>query len=98
MQDILKEQSYAEGFASILSPLNPCLKLNQLLYVCVCVCKYICMYTIIFLRRPEKCKFMDSKMKPLWLVFENADKDGKDVYQIFKHGDGNSHNHYSLYK
>ena len=33
---------------------------------------------------------MDSKMKPLWLVFENADQDGKDVYQIFKHGDGNS--------
>lgn len=32
-------------------------------------------------------------MKPLWLVFENADKDGKDVYQIFKHGDGNSKTH-----
>jgi len=31
---------------------------------------------------------MDSKMKPLWLVFENEDKTGQDVYQIFKHGDG----------
>ena len=38
---------------------------------------------------------MDSKMKPLWLVFENADKDGKDIYQIFKHGDGNLPNHYT---
>jgi len=27
-------------------------------------------------------------MKPLWLVFENGDKTGEDVYQIFKHGDG----------
>ena len=35
----------------------------------------------------DKCKFMDSKMKPLWLVFKNADEDGADVYQIFKNGD-----------
>jgi len=42
----------------------------------------------MYVYRPEKCKFMDSKMKPLWLVFENADRDGKDIYQIFKHGDG----------
>ena len=45
MQDILKEQSYAEGFANILSPLNPCLKLNQLLYVFVCVCVCVCVCT-----------------------------------------------------
>ncbi|XP_065886495.1 phosphatidylinositol 4,5-bisphosphate 3-kinase catalytic subunit beta isoform-like [Dysidea avara] len=37
--------------------------------------------------KPDSCKFMDSKMKPLWLVFENEDKTGQDVYQIFKHGD-----------
>ncbi|XP_065176663.1 phosphatidylinositol 4,5-bisphosphate 3-kinase catalytic subunit alpha isoform-like [Sycon ciliatum] len=35
----------------------------------------------------DKCKFMDSKMKPLWLVYKNADEDGADVYQIFKNGD-----------
>jgi phosphatidylinositol-4,5-bisphosphate 3-kinase len=35
----------------------------------------------------EKCKFMDSKKLPLWLVFENMDPLGKDLYVIFKDGD-----------
>jgi hypothetical protein len=35
----------------------------------------------------EKCKYMDSKKLPLWLVFENADPHGKDLYVIFKDGD-----------
>lgn len=36
-----------------------------------------------------KCKYMDSKKKPLWLEFVNADLDapGKDVKVIFKEGD-----------
>lgn len=38
--------------------------------------------------RVEKCKFMDSKMKPLWLVFGNGDVYGEDIYLIFKNGDG----------
>ena len=36
---------------------------------------------------PSKCKFMDSKMKPLWLVFNNQEELGASVYQIFKNGD-----------
>ena len=35
----------------------------------------------------EKCKVMESKKMPLWVVFENADRDGKDFYTIFKSGD-----------
>jgi hypothetical protein len=35
----------------------------------------------------EKCKFMDSKKLPLWLVFENAEKRGHPIYVIFKAGD-----------
>jgi hypothetical protein len=35
----------------------------------------------------DKCKYMDSKKLPLWLVFENADPDGSNVYVIFKVGD-----------
>lgn len=35
----------------------------------------------------ERCKTMDSKMKPLWAVFENDDQSGGDIYFIFKHGD-----------
>ncbi|KAI6655886.1 Phosphatidylinositol 4,5-bisphosphate 3-kinase catalytic subunit alpha isoform-like [Oopsacas minuta] len=34
-----------------------------------------------------KCKYMDSKMKPLWMVFNNQEQLGKSVYQIFKNGD-----------
>lgn len=35
----------------------------------------------------EKCRFMSSKMVPLWLVFRNADEDGPPIYVIFKSGD-----------
>ena len=35
----------------------------------------------------EKCKTMDSKKVPLWLVFVNSDPQGKDLYVIFKCGD-----------
>lgn len=34
-----------------------------------------------------KCKTMDSKMKPLWVVFENEDPFGEDIFFIFKYGD-----------
>jgi hypothetical protein len=36
--------------------------------------------------RVDKCKYMDSKKLPLWLVFSNA-SGGDDVYIIFKAGD-----------
>ena len=35
----------------------------------------------------DKCKFMDSKKLPLWLVFQNADPQGAPIYVIFKSGD-----------
>lgn len=35
----------------------------------------------------SKCKTMDSKKVPLWLVFINSDPQGKDLYVIFKCGD-----------
>ena len=35
----------------------------------------------------EKCKYMDSKKLPLWLVINNSDPVGKPVYIIFKAGD-----------
>ncbi|CAG9819182.1 unnamed protein product [Phaedon cochleariae] len=37
--------------------------------------------------RLEKCRVMDSKMRPLWIVFENSDVYGDEVYIIFKNGD-----------
>lgn len=36
---------------------------------------------------PAKCKVMDSKMRPLWVVLENVDQTANDVYIIFKNGD-----------
>eukprot|EP00760_Papus_ankaliazontas_P013259 PhM_4_TR15671/c0_g1_i2/m.57937/K00922/PIK3CA_B_D; phosphatidylinositol-4,5-bisphosphate 3-kinase catalytic subunit alpha/beta/delta len=35
----------------------------------------------------EKCKVMDSKKLPLWVVFKNADPLGDPIYIIFKAGD-----------
>ncbi|XP_042336329.1 phosphatidylinositol 4,5-bisphosphate 3-kinase catalytic subunit delta isoform [Sceloporus undulatus] len=35
----------------------------------------------------ELCTFMDSKMKPLWIVFNNEDAGGSTVGVIFKNGD-----------
>jgi len=35
----------------------------------------------------EKCKVMTSKKLPLWLVFENADRNGANIVIIFKCGD-----------
>lgn len=37
--------------------------------------------------RVDKCKTMESKMKPLWTVFENDDSSENDVFFIFKAGD-----------
>ncbi|XP_044207777.1 phosphatidylinositol 4,5-bisphosphate 3-kinase catalytic subunit delta isoform isoform X1 [Thunnus albacares] len=35
----------------------------------------------------EKCRFMDSKMKPLWLLYKNPSAQGDMVGIIFKNGD-----------
>ncbi|XP_074916435.1 phosphatidylinositol 4,5-bisphosphate 3-kinase catalytic subunit delta isoform isoform X2 [Chelonoidis abingdonii] len=35
----------------------------------------------------DQCTFMDSKMKPLWIVFNNEEADGRGVGIIFKNGD-----------
>jgi len=35
----------------------------------------------------DKCRYMSSKMVPLWLVFHNADEDAPPIITIFKAGD-----------
>lgn len=37
--------------------------------------------------KERMCRVMDSKMRPLWLVFENADAYGSDISIILKNGD-----------
>lgn len=36
----------------------------------------------------EKCRYMDSKMKPLWIVYNNKLLGGDTLGIIFKNGDG----------
>ena len=44
---------------------------------------------VLLLLSVERCKFFDSKMKPLLLTYNNFDKgDEKLLKIIFKHGDG----------
>ena len=43
---------------------------------------------LVFSVSVEDCKFMDSKMRPLFLVFKNWDDLGDLVRVIFKNGDG----------
>ena len=38
--------------------------------------------------RVDQCKMMDSKMRPLWMVYENDDEMGPPTTLIFKNGDG----------
>ena len=58
-------------------------------------CKIIMVYVSFYLKfylvsslSVEHCKFMDSKMRPLYLVFKNWDELGDIVRIIFKNGDG----------
>lgn len=37
--------------------------------------------------RVDKCRVMDSKMRPLWLVFDNQNSFGNDISIILKNGD-----------
>lgn len=39
----------------------------------------------------DKCRFMDSKMKPLWLMYKNPSTQGDMMGIIFKNGDGEPH-------
>lgn len=40
------------------------------------------------LNRVDECKYMDSAMRPLWLVWRNSDAFGDKVKIMFKAGDG----------
>lgn len=46
--------------------------------------------SIFVSRSVDQCTFMDSKMKPLWIVFNNEETGGGGVGIIFKNGDGKS--------
>ena len=56
---------------------------------------------MLLLLSVERCKFFDSKMKPLLLTYNNFDKGDERLLKIiFKHGDGElvfAHYHNAYY-
>ena len=48
-------------------------------------------FNVVYLCSSDKCKFMDSKMKPLWMVWGSQDPMGQDVLLLYKKGDGESY-------
>ena len=48
-----------------------------------------CSYIMVWLfTRTDSSKFMDSKMRPLWCVWQNQDESGHDINMMYKNGDG----------
>lgn len=83
----LHRQLEIETIKNIRSPLDPS-------YCCTGIRQEMTeiIYVFFLLRfdynfRIKKCRVMDSKMRPLWVVFENSDMYGDDIYIIFKNGD-----------
>uniref|UniRef100_A0A3Q2QGT0 Phosphatidylinositol-4,5-bisphosphate 3-kinase, catalytic subunit delta n=1 Tax=Fundulus heteroclitus TaxID=8078 RepID=A0A3Q2QGT0_FUNHE len=56
---------------------------------CVCCSKTQLLQSafLLFIHSADKCRFMDSKMKPLWLMYKNPLEHGDMVGIIFKNGD-----------
>ena len=52
----------------------------------MCVC--VNLIFLFFYGSSDKCKVMQSKMKPVWLNFDNMDPLGDRILHIFKNGDG----------
>ena len=44
---------------------------------------------VVFFFSVDKCKIMDSKKRPLWLEWTNADPKGPNILIMYKNGDGN---------
>ena len=77
-------------YVSLYIPVYSCILLYIPVYSCIFlyIPVYSCIFSFISTCSPEKCKVMDSKMRPLWLTFNNMDPLGGNVLQIFKNGDG----------
>lgn len=45
-------------------------------------------YDFVWPYSADKCRFMDSKMKPLWLMYKSPWAQGDMMGIIFKNGDG----------
>uniref|UniRef100_A0A8C7TJE0 Phosphatidylinositol 4,5-bisphosphate 3-kinase catalytic subunit beta isoform n=1 Tax=Oncorhynchus mykiss TaxID=8022 RepID=A0A8C7TJE0_ONCMY len=71
MMTCLRQSGYTETLSDLHSPLNPSVLLSG----------------IKVIWDVEKCRYMDSKMKPLWIVYNNKLLGGDTLGIIFKNGD-----------
>ena len=65
--------------------------------LCINITKDVKVVNTAFYFSTDKCKFMDSKMRPLWMVWKNYDTVGGselDFYVMYKNGDGEFINMY----
>lgn len=87
MRLLLHEPDYRQVMCNCVAVLNP--KFRYSVKSMKCHCDQFCYCRLGDMKVPE-CKFYDSKMRPLLLVYENPDPHSvtKDVRIMFKHGDG----------
>jgi hypothetical protein len=84
---VLRGKDFKSVMENVSSPLDPTLRFRFLKSVQTLSLLFI--HTLILsLPSDDKCKVMDSKMRPLWLVFHNQDMLGENIFHIFKNGDG----------
>ena len=84
MLQLLSQLGYKLVLSDCISTLNPKLRLGGIRY-CSCSCHLLPVYLWC---RDKECRFYDSKMRPLLMVYENPDPSGADIKVIFKNGDG----------
>lgn len=86
---VLKANDFKDVMRNVSSPLDPTLRFRDLKSV---ISFYVYDHDDdIIIISDDKCKVMDSKMRPLWLVFHNRDMLGESILHIFKNGDGMSY-------
>ena len=93
---VLKEKEFKAVMVNVSSPLDPTIRFRDLksvtlhLFHCSFSVQYVytALASLVMILSDDKCRVMDSKMRPLWLVFHNQDWLGESIFQIFKNGDG----------
>ena len=98
MRNLLSQKPYQDVMCDAITILNPKLRVGNLKSVsllspsslCHCHLSHSSLPPSLPLFRVQECRFYDSKMRPLLLVYENPDPSAllQDVHIIFKNGDG----------
>lgn len=107
MMTCLRQSGYTETLSDLQSPLNPNVLLSGIKWeTLIIIWKYVmkspsfrfnlCSAISGSPISVDKCRYMDSKMKPLWIVYNNKLLTGDTLGIIFKNGDGRKRRQGSL--